>query len=287
MKKKNYQYVVFLVVTILVSLFLSFLFGCNQNEAFDNNQNTKDVKLTIQDDEKGMYTAVIIEPREHKALGFVLNNFLENLDERWNIIVFHGNKNKEYVENIINTSLEKYKNRISLIDLKVDNLGSLHEYSSVLLDRKFYDNIPTEMFLIFQTDTVICSKYKDMIYDFMDYDYVGAPVRGHSPWNWEDGEVGNGGLSLRRKSKMLEMLDKCSHQLENHDKSTYEDNFYAFPCENIKSFNKPSVEKAKNFAIEKIESDKSFGLHKAYSYLDKTKICEWCPEINTIHELNT
>jgi hypothetical protein len=27
------------------------------------------------------YTAVIIEPRQHKALQFVLNNFLENLND--------------------------------------------------------------------------------------------------------------------------------------------------------------------------------------------------------------
>lgn len=37
------------------------------------------------------YTAVIVEPRKHhKALKYVLTNFLENLNSSWNIIVYHG-----------------------------------------------------------------------------------------------------------------------------------------------------------------------------------------------------
>jgi hypothetical protein len=41
-----------------------------------------------------MYTAVIIEPLRHPALQFVLKNFLENLDERWGFLVFHGADNE-------------------------------------------------------------------------------------------------------------------------------------------------------------------------------------------------
>jgi hypothetical protein len=48
------------------------------------------------------YTAVIVEPREHKALDFVLKNFKENLDEEWGIVIFHGTKNETYLKNIIN-----------------------------------------------------------------------------------------------------------------------------------------------------------------------------------------
>jgi hypothetical protein len=53
------------------------------------------------------YTAIIIEPREHKALSFVLNNFLSNLSNDWSFIIFHGNKNSEYVKNIVNNLEEK------------------------------------------------------------------------------------------------------------------------------------------------------------------------------------
>ena len=42
------------------------------------------------------YTAIIVEPREHKALVFVLNNFCTNLDENWNIIVLWKPKRTFY-----------------------------------------------------------------------------------------------------------------------------------------------------------------------------------------------
>ena len=34
------------------------------------------------------YTAIITEPRIHPAWKLVLNNFLTNLDERWNFLIF-------------------------------------------------------------------------------------------------------------------------------------------------------------------------------------------------------
>jgi hypothetical protein len=47
------------------------------------------------------YTAVIVEPRKHKAIEFVLNNICECLSMNWNIVFFHGCNNEEYVKNII------------------------------------------------------------------------------------------------------------------------------------------------------------------------------------------
>ena len=47
------------------------------------------------------YTAVLIEPRKHKALPFVLNNFFENLSDEWSFVIFHGNQNYEYILDIM------------------------------------------------------------------------------------------------------------------------------------------------------------------------------------------
>ena len=139
------------------------------------------------------YTAIIIEPRKHKALHFVLDNFLEGLTDDWSIIVFHGTENEIFIKDIIKTFDESYINRIKLINLKVNNL-TIKEYNHLLLNTKFYEFIPTETFLIFQTDTLILNKEK--INNFLDYDYVGAPWN-HKPFNI-DVSVGNGGLSLRK-----------------------------------------------------------------------------------------
>jgi hypothetical protein len=62
------------------------------------------------------YSAIIVEPREHPSLSFVLNNFLKNLSDDWLIIVMHGSKNGKYIDNIISRDLQKYKNRIAKIN---------------------------------------------------------------------------------------------------------------------------------------------------------------------------
>jgi len=222
------------------------------------------------------YTAIIIEPRKHRALEFVLKNALKNLDNRWNIIVFHGNLNKEYVENIVKNNLKEYSARIKLHNLNVDDL-SFYTYSATMLDKKFYDNIPTEHFLVFQTDSLIISKNKDKIYDFLKYDYVG------SPWNFPEGElhhnldkqIGNGGFSLRKKSKMLEIIDKCRDSWNNDG----EDRFFCMPCNNI-PINKPSFEEAQKFGSETLLNAESFGVHKPWCYNSFEKVVKLFPEVN-------
>jgi hypothetical protein len=246
------------IIAIVVSLLLLFLYlyKIGNIEGFSGVEEKK--------------TAIIVEPREHKALKFVLHNFLENLPDNWSIIIMHGNKNEKYVKDIIENDLDSFKDRITTVNLFVNNL-TLNEYNELLKSRKFYDNIPTELFLIFQTDAVICGENKDLINDFEKYDYVGAP--------WKDA-VGNGGLSLRRKSKMLEIIEKCPQKDEN------EDIYFANPCVDIY---KPSIEEAKLFSVEKIHSNISFGVHKAWSYLNDSELndkIEHCKSLKELIKLN-
>jgi hypothetical protein len=259
--------IIYIIIIIIILLIILLLKDIIKNSFINTNYK---------------YTAVIIEPRKHKALKYVLNNFLENLNNDWYFIIMHGNLNEEYIDDIINNNLTKYKNRISKHNLKVDNLTIL-DYNNLLKSIELYDLIPTEMFLIFQTDTIICSKFKDNIYKFMNYDYVGAP------WSW--GEVGNGGLSLRKKSKMIEIINKCPKLREPkniNDIMNNEDVVFSLACEGV-SINKPSVEQAKLFSLEHVYSPNSFGIHKAYEYLNSTELNNlklYCPEIKELIELN-
>jgi hypothetical protein len=244
---------ILLLIIIVCLIYLLFPLNTKQIEGFDEK-----------------YTAIIVEPREHKALSFVLKNALTNLPHNWNIVIMYGNKNKSFVMNIINKDLSEYKERITSKNLNVDNL-TISEYNDLLTSKEFYDNVPTEIFLIFQTDSVICNENINLLDDFMKYDYVGAP--------WKDA-VGNGGFSLRRKSKVLEIISKCKRGNEN------EDVYFANPC--VTNF-KPSMEKAKLFSVEAFYSDKSFGVHKPWAYLDEEEIenkMQKCSPLRTLWELN-
>jgi len=220
------------------------------------------------------YTAVIVEPREHRALSFVLNNFLTNLSEEWGIIIFHGRKNKKYIEDILSTDLLIYKHRIkTLIQLDVDNL-IINQYNILLKNSNFYKCIPTEILLIFQVDSIILKENKDLINNFLEYDYVGAP--------WLDGNVGNGGLSLRRKSKMIKICENVNFNLIGNE------DMYFCHQQQIQ-LKKPSFQKAQQFSVETVFHEKSFGIHALWKYLNKYELeflIHRYPDINTLKELN-
>ena len=230
-------------------------------------------KISKESFQEYKYTAIIIEPREHPALEYVLENFNNNLSNEWQFVIFHGNKNNKYTQNTVDKVFKSRK--VKLVNLGVDNL-SISDYSALFYKQFLYDNIPTEIFLIFQTDTIICSKHKDLINEFLKYDYVGAP--------WVNQDVGNGGLSLRRKSKMLEIVEKCKNNMDG-DNYINEDVVFSKGCDLVDLY-KPDFDKAKEFSIETVDNDKSFGVHKAYAYLNTDKIGEWCPEIIQLKNLN-
>lgn len=226
---------------------------------------------SISEGMSNKYCAVIVEPRKHKALSYVLKNAVENLDDNWEIIILHGNQNEQYVIDILDDKLKEDKHRIMMHNLNVDNL-TIEEYNDLLTSKKFYDYVPYEYFLIFQTDSFICENFKQMIYDFIDYDYVGAPQE-----HW----VGNGGLSLRKKSKMLEIVEK--------DKRKPNENEDLFFTKKEHNLNIPSKETAGKFSNEYIYTDESFGVHKPWAYFSEEnfmKKCSKCKGLLDLKNLN-
>ena len=203
------------------------------------------------------YTAIIIEPRQHRALQFVLDNFLSNLSDDWSIILFHGNTNIEYAQNIVKLLDEKYSNRVKLVHLNINNLTG-REYSRVFMTKMLYYYIPTETCLVFQTDSMIIPENKDRISEFLQYDYVGAP------WKWASiHPVGNGGLSLRKKSKMLEIIKHKGYTKHN------EDVYFSHNIPNTIRYNVPTGSEACKFSVETIFYDSPFGIHNCWRYLPK------------------
>lgn len=223
-----------------------------------------------------MYTALIVEPRNHPCLPIVLENFHKNLSDEWIFLIYHGSDNKSFIDNIIkNKSINR---KCLFVDLKVNNM-TINEYNQLFYSFSFYNFIPTETFLVFQTDTLISPVNKDKINNFLQYDYVGAPLK------IGKGIIGNGGLSIRKKSKMLELLQT------NFTEKVYsknEDLFFAgikFNDINKVPIFMPSVKKAKEFSVESMMYDKPFGIHKCWKHLKKenfNKLKETFPLLETL-----
>ena len=217
------------------------------------------------------YTAIIVEPRKHKALEFVLNNVCDCLSDKWRIILFHGKNNNEYAIDIVKKLNNLYKNKISLVNLYVDNLNQ-QTYSHLLANKNtIYDHIKTDIFLVFQTDSIILKENAHMINDYLNYDYVG------SPWlicNYEPtkrcGFIGNGGFSLRNKEKMIEIIEKIPYNNEP------EDLYFSTIYDNI-LVNKPSYEKALCFCVGEVyNNETTLAVHQFWP-------CDFRTNVNSDH----
>lgn len=102
-------------------------------------------------------------------------------------------------------SLDYYKNLSKKLKIKTvghEWLSSYKFYNCFLCSDVLYSMFADyDYILIYQTD---CWIYEDRLDDFINlgYDYYGAP------WPHEGNTVGNGGFSLRKVSKMREMVKK-------------------------------------------------------------------------------
>ena len=214
-------------------------------------------------------TAIIIESRNHQALDFVVKNICDNLDSSWKIIIFCGEYNESFCQNIAKAI---NADRISVKNIDLPTRLNDNSYSKILCDKKLYDYIPTNTFLVFQTDTMINNSCNHYIDRFLDYDYIGAP--------WQEfQEVGNGGFSLRKKDKCLEILDKIPYK-----HGVYEDRYFSLTfdkpyskkeCLKYKeqiSLNKPTLDQAKHFSVETIFCEDFFAVHKPWWWQKKNKL---------------
>ena len=115
------------------------------------------------------YTAVIVEPRNHKDLNTVIKNVMYFLNEsdskiKWGLKIYHGHNNKSFIKNII-----KGWDGVLLENLNINDLsGKL--YNDLLKTPTFWKSIPSENILIFQTDSILL---KFGIDEFISYDFVG------------------------------------------------------------------------------------------------------------------
>lgn len=182
--------------------------------------------------EKVKYSMVIVEPRKHGNFEFVCKTMLRFTSNAWGLYVFHGTDNEVFVKDAL-----KQVQNVNYINIQRPNL-TIFDYNKLLTSQWFYEQIKTEVFIIFQTDSCLLQEGVDR---FIGYDYIGAP------WPHRGNQVGNGGFSLRTKSFCLNVCKHFPWKNVNEDVyfSTYAKHLNAkladyetaraFSCENIKT----------------------------------------------------
>jgi hypothetical protein len=82
------------------------------------------------------------------------------------------------------------------------------------------DLAPAEHILIFQSDSMLCANAARSVDDFFEFDFVGAPIRKNL------GKGYNGGLSLRKRSTILKILDQWDWEKTKKQNDRFEDQWF-------------------------------------------------------------
>lgn len=226
--------------------------------------------------------AAIIEPREDNLVK-ILTHFINVMPSNTHFQVYHGINNAHLIYKHFQSYIDSGK--LSVWNLGVDNL-TIQGYSALLTSKEFWNTIQSERVLIFQTDAITCGHSKFKIENFMQYDYVGAPVStfisilinilfmgkgyitGHSRFY-------NGGLSYRTKSKMLAVIEHYPW-----DQKCTEDIWFCAFLPRVGGV-LPTREEARKFSFEsEYLTETPWGLHKPRKEYDA--LCMVCPEMKQI-----
>ena len=147
--------------------------------------------------------ALLIENRPNPILAPLMLHFMSVVPPDWR---FRFMGSVESVEHLNKSMAIREQVRAGKLDLTYipSNMttGSQEEISRFLTTLWLYEVVlqPAEWLLVFQTDSILCANSQKNLNDYLDYHWIGAP------WNPEGRWGGNGGLSLRRVSAIIDIL---------------------------------------------------------------------------------
>ena len=158
------------------------------------------------------YEAVLIEYRIFPHVEFLIRNTILKLGIKWSHTIVCGTDNYDYMINMC----QKISPNIQVIKTNHSNL-SPSEYSEMLTNLDFWNLFEGEKILIYQEDAII---FKNNIEDFLFFDFIGAPFPKEQ--NDTPNNVGNGGLSIRTKEIMKNVIQQQDVKSTNFNSSTLE-----------------------------------------------------------------
>uniref|UniRef100_A0A6C0BAE1 DUF5672 domain-containing protein n=1 Tax=viral metagenome TaxID=1070528 RepID=A0A6C0BAE1_9ZZZZ len=194
--------------------------------------------------------AVFIEFREFAHSEFLIRNAIMKLGSSWSFTVICGSVNYKFMISLC----KKISKNITIIKLQ-KNIESVQEYSELLKTKNFWNYMKGDKILLYQEDSFI---FSNKINEFLEYDYIGAP------WyrNFLNINVGNGGLSLRTRQSMIDVIDALEEENIDTDESIPEDIFFSKYMQHFQIGTIADWDTASQFSSEIIYNKDSFGGHQ-------------------------
>ena len=152
--------------------------------------------------------AVIIETRRSGNIIPLILHFSAVLGPTWPVLIYTPAENFGSFSTSAALLRHQQSGRIVVRPLEggvwFPNWDSV---SSFLTSSWLWENLaPAEHILVFQSDSMLCSNAVRSVDEFFEWDFIGAPI---DP-KWGVGY--NGGLSLRRRSTVLKILEEFEYK---------------------------------------------------------------------------
>ena len=241
--------------------------------------------------------AVIVETREHDALPFVLNNVMSILPEDYSLQIFHGTSNYDYVCDSVENNMMLLDKKVKFTNLGIDSISADASSLEIMLTEDFWNQVIAETVLYFECDSMLCPNSEYKVEDFEHFDYIGGWWGKSFHPNAVDesyDRVMNGGISLRKKSFMLDIIKNELKPYLQRGGNPCEDYFVS---DRIRI--KPTVKDVLNFSIDNgymypLNDKAPFGLHKPWGvnpakghgryYEDIIRVCEQVKELERLND---
>ncbi|UNI13995.1 hypothetical protein JDV02_000679 [Purpureocillium takamizusanense] len=147
--------------------------------------------------------ALLVEDRPQPMLAPVLLHFMAVLPPSWPVLFLGSAASLAALNASAAARAHARTGRLSLQPIPANMSTAGQEMVSRFLTSRWLYEVavaPAEWLLVFQTDSVICANSRLDVDGFLGLDWVGAPWLPDAAWG------GNGGLSLRRVSRIVEVL---------------------------------------------------------------------------------
>ncbi|KAL8667739.1 MAG: hypothetical protein Q9168_007212 [Polycauliona sp. 1 TL-2023] len=234
----------------------------------------------------GTKIALLIEDRPIQHLTPLLLHTIYVLPPDWQLLYLGSAENLVQINRSIAIQHYQENGKIELrLAPRNSSYDAREQRNRILTDIAFYkEYVPrAEWLLMHHADSVLCANSPHDLNDWLEYDWVGAPWYNYNNWN------GGGGLSLRRMSRIQQVLGFQSRQ----DDLEPEDKWFSDRVKLLPNVKLPKSEAEKKFAVEGIWDAKPMGIHvpssdnvllrDAWDDPGKRKqMLEYCPEIKMI-----
>lgn len=157
--------------------------------------------------------ALLIEDRPQPLLAPTLLHFIYALPPDWH---FRFMGSRASVAHVNKSAAIREQVRLGKLDLGLSP-SNLSTAGQEMISRFFttlwlYEKVlqPAEVLLVFQSDSMVCANSKHNVDEYTQYDWVGAPWEPEGRWG------GNGGLSIRRVSRIIDVL-RNQKRIENSE----------------------------------------------------------------------